>query len=245
MYSRKAWGGSVDPFILTKLARPNAKSGRNDTVVSVVVFEWADEKLIGTPASPESGAVRIFLLAVASATDTFRTTDTVYLRPPGYLRQTLCRLGAGPVHPVPVFQFFQEPYHHRSPASGENNVDSLPSQEDGLLLRKHIRVQRRQVSRDSRVPQCLWRTPSCSDREVAILRRACPSLCIDGRRLGISVLPASIRHPAGPELYHGDSRFPCRRNIHDVALLRLSEPTWDERRRESPHDSSLDPFGRP
>lgn len=45
MYSRKAWGGSVDPFILVKFSKANAQS--SDPLASLVIFEWNDEELIG------------------------------------------------------------------------------------------------------------------------------------------------------------------------------------------------------
>lgn len=48
MYSRKAWGGDVDPFILTKIFKPD-DLGDSDPLVSLLVFEWEDEGLIGRP----------------------------------------------------------------------------------------------------------------------------------------------------------------------------------------------------
>ncbi|KAL4771134.1 lung seven transmembrane receptor-domain-containing protein [Aspergillus nidulans var. acristatus] len=52
MYSRKAWGGSVDPFILTKFAK-SSPSDDNDPLVSLAIFEWADGHLIGRRASDD------------------------------------------------------------------------------------------------------------------------------------------------------------------------------------------------
>lgn len=49
MYSRKAWGGEVDPFILTKFAKVEDDTTSQDNIVSLVIFEWADESLIGRP----------------------------------------------------------------------------------------------------------------------------------------------------------------------------------------------------
>ncbi|KAL3253006.1 hypothetical protein ABHI18_009768 [Aspergillus niger] len=54
MYSRKAWGGSVDPFILTKFVQ-EPQSGDSDPLVSLVIFEWTDENLIGRPVPGDSG----------------------------------------------------------------------------------------------------------------------------------------------------------------------------------------------
>ncbi|KAJ5893464.1 hypothetical protein N7495_005155 [Penicillium taxi] len=45
MYSRKSWGGSVDPFILVKFTKTNAEEGT--PLASLVIFEWSDEELIG------------------------------------------------------------------------------------------------------------------------------------------------------------------------------------------------------
>ncbi|KZF26673.1 putative integral membrane protein [Xylona heveae TC161] len=58
MYSRKAWGGAVDPFILTKFVKTGPEDEGADPVVSFIVFEWKDEALIGkkaTQGSDESG----------------------------------------------------------------------------------------------------------------------------------------------------------------------------------------------
>ncbi|KAJ6144807.1 Transmembrane receptor eukaryota [Penicillium chermesinum] len=45
MYSRKAWGGSVDPFILVKFSK--SEVGESDPLASLVIFEWQDYGLIG------------------------------------------------------------------------------------------------------------------------------------------------------------------------------------------------------
>ncbi|KAJ5492208.1 hypothetical protein LT330_004966 [Penicillium expansum] len=45
MYSRKAWGGDVDPFILVKFTKSEAQE--SDPLASLVIFEWSDEGLIG------------------------------------------------------------------------------------------------------------------------------------------------------------------------------------------------------
>lgn len=52
MYSRKSWGGNEDPFILTKLIKPDGVS--EDAIVSLVVFEWSDKNLIGHPTEEEN-----------------------------------------------------------------------------------------------------------------------------------------------------------------------------------------------
>ncbi|KAL1954166.1 hypothetical protein VTO42DRAFT_1574 [Malbranchea cinnamomea] len=45
MYSRKAWGGDVDPFILVKVNKVEVKD--SDPLMSLLIFEWKDENLIG------------------------------------------------------------------------------------------------------------------------------------------------------------------------------------------------------
>lgn len=54
MYSRKSWGGNVDPFILTKFAQQTIPE-ETDPIVSLVIFEWHDEELIGRamPGDPQ------------------------------------------------------------------------------------------------------------------------------------------------------------------------------------------------
>ena len=49
MYSRKAWGGDIDPFILTKFVKAEDATADQDALVSLVIFEWGDEELIGRP----------------------------------------------------------------------------------------------------------------------------------------------------------------------------------------------------
>jgi hypothetical protein len=53
MYSRKAWGGNVDPFILTKFMKPEDIPEGEDPVISLVVFEWQDKHLIGKPVDDD------------------------------------------------------------------------------------------------------------------------------------------------------------------------------------------------
>ncbi|PSS03783.1 membrane protein-like protein [Coniella lustricola] len=51
MYSQQAWGGPVDPFILIKFLPYEADQ---DAVVSLVLFEWRDEDLIGVYPSADA-----------------------------------------------------------------------------------------------------------------------------------------------------------------------------------------------
>lgn len=52
MYSKKTWGGQVDPFILVKFVRQDGQNaGIEDPTVGVVVWEWKDSLLLGKPAT--------------------------------------------------------------------------------------------------------------------------------------------------------------------------------------------------
>ncbi|GAW12775.1 hypothetical protein ANO14919_021460 [Xylariales sp. No.14919] len=53
MYSKAAWGGPVDPFILTVFPNDTIKT-EEDPVVSLIIFEWKDQDLIGAFANPEA-----------------------------------------------------------------------------------------------------------------------------------------------------------------------------------------------
>jgi hypothetical protein len=57
MYSKAAWGGPVDPFILTVFPNDTIK-GDDDPIVSLVIFEWKDQDLIGVYPNPEAFSVR-------------------------------------------------------------------------------------------------------------------------------------------------------------------------------------------
>ena len=51
MYSKKSWPGFVDPFILVKFMKSEAKE-KADPTVSLAIFEWTDERLVGKAANP-------------------------------------------------------------------------------------------------------------------------------------------------------------------------------------------------
>ena len=56
MYSRSAWGGDVDPFIETKFIKATPE-GDEDPIVSLVMFEWKDEDLVGVWEQEDSTEV--------------------------------------------------------------------------------------------------------------------------------------------------------------------------------------------
>ena len=57
MYSRKAWGGDTDPFVLTKFIKNTPKEDE-DPIVSLVIFEWRDEDLVGVWPTEDAPQVR-------------------------------------------------------------------------------------------------------------------------------------------------------------------------------------------
>jgi hypothetical protein len=56
MYSKAAWGGPVDPFILTVFPNDTLKADE-DPIVSLIIFEWKDQELIGASPNPEAFTV--------------------------------------------------------------------------------------------------------------------------------------------------------------------------------------------
>ncbi|KAI1180345.1 lung seven transmembrane receptor-domain-containing protein [Nemania sp. FL0916] len=53
MYSKAAWGGPVDPFILTFFPNDTIPADQ-DPVVSLIIFEWKDQDQIGAYPDPEA-----------------------------------------------------------------------------------------------------------------------------------------------------------------------------------------------
>jgi hypothetical protein len=57
MYSRSAWGGDIDPFVLVEVEKIEAND--RDPIMSLVIFEWKDRHLIGKhPPGNEEQEVR-------------------------------------------------------------------------------------------------------------------------------------------------------------------------------------------
>ena len=71
MYSRKAWGGDTDPFVLTKFSKTTPKDGE-DPVVSLVIYEWRDEDLVGVWPTQDAAEVRLPDMAFANRSLTLR-----------------------------------------------------------------------------------------------------------------------------------------------------------------------------
>jgi hypothetical protein len=51
MYSKKSWGGAVDPHILVKFLKPNEDAG--DPKLGIVIWEWKDYDYIWKPEEGE------------------------------------------------------------------------------------------------------------------------------------------------------------------------------------------------
>lgn len=56
MYSKAAWGGDTDPFIEAVFVKTTPE-GDKDPLVSIVVFEWKDEDLVGVWPSEDARKV--------------------------------------------------------------------------------------------------------------------------------------------------------------------------------------------
>lgn len=65
MYSRKAWGGNVDPFILVKFTKSEAQE--SDPLASLIIFEWSDEQLIGQYRSDDAEVYLSTLQKIAAS----------------------------------------------------------------------------------------------------------------------------------------------------------------------------------
>ncbi len=56
MYSKTAWGGDTDPFIEAVFVKTTPQ-GDEDPLVSIVIFEWKDEDLVGVWPSEDAPKV--------------------------------------------------------------------------------------------------------------------------------------------------------------------------------------------
>ena len=80
MYSRKSWGGSVDPYILVKFMKPAEPEKAS---VSLVIFEWKDEDLIGV--YPKPGATSVCPIVPSTLRPLLiHLAEGVYLQPTEY-----------------------------------------------------------------------------------------------------------------------------------------------------------------
>jgi hypothetical protein len=143
MYSRKSWGGAMDPFILTKFIKPKNLKNKDDPLVSLVVFEWSDKDLIGYPLDDNvEGSVSI-AMSEEPLNDRrlTRWTADVHMRPTEqegwHLRQ------AGLLYPFQKRdRSLDIPNSIRGDTPQESSCRQLPRQKDRILLRWHIWLQR-------------------------------------------------------------------------------------------------------
>ncbi|KAK9329234.1 lung seven transmembrane receptor-domain-containing protein [Lipomyces starkeyi] len=56
MYSRRDWGGSIDPYIKVDLNKPSSESSTESSIVSLVIFEWTDVEYIGLNTGQADGS---------------------------------------------------------------------------------------------------------------------------------------------------------------------------------------------
>ena len=64
MYSKKSWGGNVEPFILVKFLKADQNDEAPDPIVSIVIWEWKDSNLIGKPTDAPRDDVWLYALRV-------------------------------------------------------------------------------------------------------------------------------------------------------------------------------------
>lgn len=57
MYSKKSWGGPIDPFIEVKFVDTDKNKEIKDPTVSVIVWEWKDSPLLGKQLGDEVGRI--------------------------------------------------------------------------------------------------------------------------------------------------------------------------------------------
>lgn len=81
MYSKAAWGGPVDPFILTVFPNDTLKADE-DPIVSLIIFEWKDQDLIGAYPNAEAFTV------CAIDTDNFEGGANGHFRRSGFAMKT-------------------------------------------------------------------------------------------------------------------------------------------------------------
>lgn len=58
MYSKKSWGGKVDPYINVKFIDTQREQEVEDPTVGVVIWEWKDSNLLGKPSDLPIDEVR-------------------------------------------------------------------------------------------------------------------------------------------------------------------------------------------
>lgn len=70
MYSKKSWGGKVEPFINIKFINNDRNEDIEDPTVGVVIWEWKDSLLLGKPSDKPVDQVRCLLHSLPGPADT-------------------------------------------------------------------------------------------------------------------------------------------------------------------------------
>ncbi|KAK4505660.1 hypothetical protein PRZ48_003625 [Zasmidium cellare] len=143
MYSRKSWGGEIDPFILVKFVKPNDLPENEDPIVSLVIFEWRDRPLIGNeddPADPQylcdesakskglcdDGDFGKFVIA-SNATEKSKSlirTEAIHLKEPGAINYPVKRTG---YYCVSTAAYAQEVFPYTGVVEFRNAFGELPA----------------------------------------------------------------------------------------------------------------------
>ena len=117
MYGQKAWGGDTDPFILTKLIKATPEDN-SEPQVSLIVFEWKDEDLVGVLAKAEDEKVGMEPSRQKTSIEGKQADkpriENAHLRRRRDIREILRKGPARQIHPRTRCQQFQESHLDRS-----------------------------------------------------------------------------------------------------------------------------------
>ncbi|KAM5444350.1 Membrane protein ptm1 [Microsporum ferrugineum] len=72
MYGKKAWGGDINPFILLRMQSVKEKE---NPIMSLVIFEWKDENLIGRDLKAKDGSIQKKLICDPPSVETKLCTE--------------------------------------------------------------------------------------------------------------------------------------------------------------------------
>ena len=140
MYSKSAWGGDVDPFILTKFIKTTPE-GDEDPLVSLVVFEWRDEDLVGRWPNDDAPKVSTLPAIKKIGTDTLLSAESIHMRRWRRQRPVL-RLSTdwGVRLKSKRVRSSQESGPHQIGPPQRPRAIELPGDEDRILLRWYFRL---------------------------------------------------------------------------------------------------------
>lgn len=91
MYSKKSWGGPVEPFIEVKFVDTDKNKELNDPTVSVIVWEWKDSSLFGKQLGDEVCRMSHVACRITSITSgTLTILQFVYICDRPSIKSNLC-----------------------------------------------------------------------------------------------------------------------------------------------------------